>query len=76
MSTTRSQKRRNVQQGISNDVSEGLISSVLSVDEIHVAQDAQFAGPSNPKSPRIKNSSIESLRISLKDEITQKSKPY
>ena len=74
MSTTRSQKRRNVQQEISNTVCEGLISPVLSEDDTCVAQDVQEAGPSNPESPRIENSIIERLRISLKDEITSEIK--
>ena len=34
-----------------------------------VAQDVSIAGPSNPKSPRIETNVIESLRISLKNEI-------
>ena len=74
MSTTRSQKRKNDQQENSNNVSQLLISPVLKEDVIHVAQDVQIEGPSNPKSPKIENSFLENLRISLKDEITSEVK--
>ena len=33
-------------------------------------QDTDVTGPSRPKSPRVENSSLESLRASLKEEIT------
>ena len=72
MSTTRSQKKSNDQQESSNTVSEGLISPVLSEYDTQVVQDVSAAGPSNPKSPRMENRIIESLRTSLKDEITSK----
>ena len=32
-------------------------------------QDDGVAGPSKPKSPRVENSILESLRVSLKEEI-------
>ena len=33
-------------------------------------QDVELAGPSKPKSPRVENSLLESLRTPLKEEIT------
>ena len=33
-----------------------------------------MADPSRPKSPRVENSSLESLRVSLKEEITSEIK--
>ena len=69
MSTTRSQKRRNEQQG-DKDVSEGFISPIAVEDPCSSNQDVIMSGPSRPKSPRIENSLLESLRASLKDEIT------
>ena len=70
INTTRSHEKRNDQQESSNSVSEGLISPVLSEEDTQVVQDVSAAGPLNPKSPRIENSIIESLRTSSKDEIT------
>ena len=69
MSTTRSQKRRNNQQENTECVSEGLVSPILVQNNCHLDQDASIAGPSRPKSPRIENSFLESLRSSLKEEI-------
>ena len=40
----------------------------------HLNQDVSIAGPSRPKSPRIENSFIESLRPSLKEEKTSEIK--
>ena len=74
MSTTRSQKRRNDQQSTSENVSEGLISPIVVGNSCSLNQDDGVAGPSNPKSPRIKNSLLESLRASLKEEITSEIK--
>ena len=37
-------------------------------------QDTIVAGPSRPKSPRIESSFLESLRASLKEEITSETK--
>ena len=74
MSSTRSQKSKNVQQESSNNVSESLISPVLSENDTCVVQDVQVAGSSNQRSPRIQNSIIENLRISLKNEITSEIK--
>ena len=70
MSTTRSQKRRNDQQSTSENVSEGLISPIVVGNPCSSNQDDVVAGPSRPKSPRIENSLLESLRASLKEEIT------
>ena len=74
MSTTRSQKRRNDQQSTSENVSEGLISPIVVGNSCPLNQDDEVAGPSIPKSPRIENSLLESLRASLKEEITSEIK--
>ena len=74
MSTTRSQKRRNDQQSTSENVSEGLISPIVVGNPCSLNQDDEVAGPSRPKSPRIENSLFESLRTSLKEEITSEIK--
>ena len=73
MSTTRSQKRRNEQQG-DKDVSEGFISPIAIENPCSSNQNVIMSGPSRPKSPRIENSLLESLRASLKDEITSEIK--
>ena len=74
MSTTRSQKRRNDQQSTSENVSEGLITPIVVGNPCSLNQDDEVAGPSNSKSPRIENSLLESLRASLKEEITSEIK--
>ena len=81
MSTTRSQKRKNIQQENSENVSDGFVSPVVVVVVVVVVentcfseQDVSTAGPSKPKSPRIENSLLESLRASLKEEITSDTK--
>ena len=74
MSTTRSQKRRNDQQSTSENVSGGLISPIVEGNPCPLNQDDEVAGPSKPKSPRIENSLFESLRASLKEEITSEIK--
>ena len=70
MSTTRSQKRKNAQLSADNDVSEGFISPAEVENSSLVEQDTSVVGPSKPKSPRVENSFLESLRASLKEEIT------
>ena len=70
-STTRSQKRKNIQQENSENVSEGFVSPVV---ENFSEQDVDIAGPSKPKSPRGENSLLGSLRASLKEEITSEIK--
>ena len=70
MSTTRSQKRRNIQLEGTENGTEGLISPVLVGDETQVDQDVMVAGPSSAKTPRIENSILENQRASLRDEIT------
>ena len=70
MSTTRSQKRRNNQQEVVENVSEGFVSPVLAENSCSLDKDVFIAGPSKPKSPRVENSVLESLRVSLKEEIT------
>ena len=70
MATTRSQIRRNNQQESIENVSEGLVSPIALESVCQLDQDACIAGPSNAKSPRVENSFLESLRASLKEEIT------
>ena len=70
MSTTRSQKRKNDQQSTGGNVSESLISPIVVGNLCSSNQHGEVAGPSKPKSPRIENSLLESLRVSLKEEIT------
>ena len=74
MSTTRSQKRKNNQQESTESVSEGFVSPIIANNSCPVDQDVSVAGPSRPKSPRIENSFLESMRASLKDEITSELK--
>ena len=69
MSTTRSQKRRNNQQDSTGSVSEGFVSPVALQNSCPLNQD-----PSRPKSPRIENRFLESLRASLKEEFTSEIK--
>ena len=74
MSTTRSQKRKNVQREADDNVSEGFISPINMESSRPLDQDVELAGPSRPKSPRVENSLLESLRSSLKEEITSEIK--
>ena len=74
MSTTRSQKRKNDQRSADDDVSEGFISPAEVENSSLVEQDSSIVGPSKPKSPRVENSFLESLRASLKEEITSEIK--
>ena len=74
MSTTRSQKKTNVEQESTKNVSEGSMSPVLLGNEVQVDQDVMITCTSNAKSPRIENSVLEGLRASLRDEITSEIK--
>ena len=74
MCTTRSQKRKNIQQENNENVSEGFVSPVIIGNSCSSEQDVGVAGPSNPKSPRVENSLLENLRVSLKEEITSEIK--
>ena len=74
MSTTRSQKRKNAQREADDNVSEGFVSPIAVGDSHSLNQDVDVAGPSRPKYPRIENSLLESLRVSLKQEITSEIK--
>ena len=74
MSTTRSQKRKNNQQEVVENVSEGFVSPVLVENSCPLDQDVVVTDPSKPKSPRVENSVLESLRVSLKEEITSEIK--
>ena len=67
-------KRKNDQQSTGENVSESLISPIVVGNLCSSNQDDEVAGPSKPKSPRIENSLLESLRASLKEEITSEIK--
>ena len=74
MSTTRIQKQRNNQQDAIESVNEGFISPFVMENSCPPDQDVDLARPSRPKSPRIEGSLLESLRASLKEEITSEIK--
>ena len=74
MSTTRSQKKRNIQQESTENVSECLASPIVTSNDRPLEQDIGSAGLSGAKSPRIENSTLERLRTSFKDEITSELK--
>ena len=76
MSTTRSQKRKNYQQESTESVSEDFVSPIIVNNSCPLDQDVSVAGPSKPKSPRIENILLESLRASLKEEITSEIKNF
>ena len=68
--STRSQKRKNNQQENTEDVSEIVSSPVLTGNVDSSRQHVLIAVPSRAKSSRVENSALESLRASLKEEIT------
>ena len=68
--STRSQKRGNKQQESSEIVSETVKSPIFVENVDPNDQDVVLAGPSKGKSPRVEKSVLESLRASLKEEIT------
>ena len=74
MSTTRSQKRKNIHQEANENVSNGFVSPVIVENSCPIDQYVCVAGSSKPKSPRIEGSFLESLRASLKEELTSKIK--
>ena len=74
MSITRSQKRRNDQQEVVENVSEGFVSPVIAENSCPLDREVDVVGPSKPKSHRVENSALESLRVSLKEEITSEIK--
>ena len=76
MSTTRSQKRKNNQQESTESVSEGFVSPIMVNSSCHSDQDVNAAGPSRTKSPMIENNFLESMRASLKEEITSEIKKF
>ena len=69
MSTKRSQNKRNNQQESTECVNEGLVSPILVENVCLLNQDVSIARPSRPKSHRIENRFLETLRASLKEEI-------
>ena len=74
MSTTRSQKRKNIQREVDDNVSEGFVSPINTENSHPLDQNVELAGPSRPKSRRVENSSLKSIRSSLKEEITSEIK--
>ena len=74
MSTTRVQKRKNNQRESTESVREGFVSPIMVNNPFLLDQDVSVAGPSRPKSPRIESNFLESLRASLKEEITSEIK--
>ena len=76
MSTTRSQKRKNNQQESTESVGEGSDSPMIVENPCLLVQDADIAGHSRPKSPRIESSFLESLKASLREEITSEIKSF
>ena len=74
MSTTRIQKRKNAQLEADDNVSEGFVSPINMENSHPLDQNVELAGPSRPKSPRVENSLLESIRSSLKEEITSEIK--
>ena len=74
MSTTRSQKRKNNQQDFSERVSEGFVSPIALQNSCPLGDDISVTGPSKPKSPRVENCLLESLRTSLREKITSERK--
>ena len=70
MSTTRSEKRKNAQREADDNVSEGFVSPINMENSHLLDQNVELAGPSRPKSPRVEDSLLESIRSSLKEEIT------
>ena len=74
MSTTRSQKRKNNEQEVVENVSEGFVSPVIAKNSCPLDQEIDIVGPSKPKSPRVEKSALESLRVSLEEEITSEIK--
>ena len=73
MSTTRSQKRRKTRRELEDNVSEGFISPINVDNSRSLNQETDVPGPSKPKSP-IENSLLESLRVSIEEEITSEIK--
>ena len=74
MSTTRSQKRKNAQREADDNVSGGFVSPINMGNSYPLDQNVALAGPSRTKSPRVENSLLESIRSSLKEEITSEIK--
>ena len=62
--------RRNNQRESTESVSEGLISPIIVGNVCDPDQDVSISGPPRPKDARIENSLLESLRATLKEEIT------
>ena len=75
MSTTRSQKRKNNQQESTESVSKDFVSPIMVNNSFPLDHNVSVAGPLIPKSPRIENSILESLRASLKEEFFRNKEP-
>ena len=74
MSTTRSQKRKNNQQESTESVSKGLVSPIVVENPCFLDHEVSVAGPSRPRFPRVENSLLKSLRVSLKEEISSETR--
>ena len=72
--STRSQKRRNINQESSENVSGSLISPIVVENEAPIDQDVFVAGRFYAESSTVENSRLECLRASLKEEITSEIK--
>ena len=70
MSTTRSpETSMNNQQQTTEIVNENMVSPVRERNTSHLDQGVVVTCPPNAKSPRVENSALESLRVSLKETI-------
>ena len=67
-------KKKKLSSGEHRNVSGIVVSTVLNENTSLGEPDVMIAGPSNANSPRIENSILESLRASLKEEITSEIK--
>ena len=65
-------KEENNQQESTESVSEDFVLPIVAGNNCHLDQDVSIAGPSRAESPKIENGFLESLRASLKEEITSK----
>ena len=72
--STRGQKRKITFQGSAENVSENVVSPILIKNGGLREPDVMIAGPSHPKSPRNENSTLESMRASLEEELTSEFK--
>ena len=67
-------KREETTSSVGESVSEGFVSPVVVENSCPLDKDVSVVGPSKPKSSRIEARFLESLRASLKEEITSEIK--